>query len=321
MSLKRWVWRFGAIGLCVAAGALALAQIGGHNAYADSAASINPNSGVGPFDFSDVFYTLNGIFIDPSNATGLNGPGGRVGIPGHGGGFGFPNPPGQLNWVADPTNTDPTRTGAARVLQTTGGFNKDAEIIYYSIMGTLNDDTFFSRNADGSLDENGQRAFNFANRFRAFLTPKQFVNNNSQMAFRPCSVTTQDPGTGGSPGGLNGAVPCFVPSPAPPNRRQDNVFETVNTYFCQNLLGLWRLVFTMYTPNAYAAQGVNGVPQFASRNAQAILEPLGRLNGLTLDATPVISRLAEEDGLTALGYAKQFDMPNQPHKGAPRYVV
>lgn len=320
MKLNHKAWQPRLAGSILAATALLVAYVGHHSAVAQSPV-INPNNNVPPFDFSDRFYTVNGVFVDPTNTSGLNGPGGRVGLPGHGGSFGFPNLPGQLNWVADTTNTDPTRTGAARVLQTTGGFDKDANLIYYNIMGTANDDTFFTKNPDGSLDANGQRAFTFANNFRAFLTPKQFVNNNSQMAYRPCSTTKQDPGTGGSPGGLNGAEPCFVPSPAPPNRRQDNVFETVNTYFCQNLLGLWRLVFTMYTPQAYARQGRNGVPQFASSSARAVLQPLGNLNGLTLDGTPVIMRLAEEDGLTALGYASQFDMPNQPHPGAPRYVV
>lgn len=321
MRTRRRMWRIGMAGVVLAVAALIVVQAGYRNAYARPAPAINPNSSVGPLDFSNDFYTMNGIFVDPTNTVGLNGPGGRVGIPGHGGGFGFPNLPGQLNWVADPTNTDPTRTSAARILQTTGGFEKDANLIFYSIMGTVNDDTFFTTNSDGTLDENGQRAFNFANQFRAFLTPKQFINNNGQMAFKPCSVTKEDPGTGGSPGGLNGATPCWVPSPAPPNRRQDNVFETVNTYFCQNLLGLWKLIFTMYTPQAYAQQSVNGVPQFASAAAQAVLGPLGRLNRTTLDGTPVIERLVEEDGLTALGYAQQFTMPNAPHKGAPRYVV
>ncbi len=321
------MWRIGVASFTLAVAALIVFQGGYRNAYARPAPPINPNSNVGPFDFSNDFYAMNGIFVDPTNTVGINGPGpaagGRVGIlaPGHGGGFGFPNLPGQHNWVADPTNTDPTKTSAARILQTTGGFDRDANLIYYSIMGTINDDTFFTTGSDGMLDANGQRAFNLANQFRAFITPEQFVNNNGQMAFRPCGKTKEDPGTGGSPGGLNGATPCWVASPAPPNRRQDNVFETVNTYFCQNLLGLWKLIFNLYTAQAYAPQGINGVPQFASSNAQAVLQPLGNLNGLNLDGTPVIERLAEEDGLTALGYAQQFTMPNAPHKGAPRYVV
>jgi len=306
------MWRIGMAGLVLAVAVLMVLQTGYRNAYARTPA-VNPNGNVGPFDFSNDFYTANGIFVDTTNTVGLNGPGGRVGIPGHGGGFGFPNPPGQLNWVADATNTDPTKTPAARLLQTTGGFEKDANLIYYSIMGTLNDDTFFTTNPDGTLDSAGQRAFDLANQFRAFITPKQLANG--QMGFRPCGKTKEDPGTAG-------VAPCWTASPAPPNRRQDNVFETKNTYFCQNLLGLWKLVFTMYTSQAFMPQaGANSMPQFASPAAQAVLEPLGHLNGLNLDGTPVIARLNEEDGLTALGYAFQFSMPNAPHKGAPRYVV
>ena len=312
MNTKRRMWRIGLIGFTLGVAALMVFLADFRNAYALSVTAIDPNGNTGPFDFADSFYAMNGIFVDPTNSAGLNGPGGRVGIPGHGGGFGFPNLPGQLNWVADSTNTDPTKTSAARILQTTGGFEKDANLIYYSIMGTINDDTFFTTNPDGTLDANGQKAFDFANQFRAFITPKQFANG--QMSFRPCGVTKEDAGT-------SGVAPCWTASPAPPNRRQDNVFETKNTYFCQNLLGLWKLVFTMYTPQAFMPQGVNGMPQFASPAAQAVLEPLGHLNGLNLDGTPVIARLNEEDGLTALGYAAQFSMPNAPHKGAPRYVV
>ncbi len=277
--------------------------------------SSNPNNNFPPFDFSDSFYAENGVNVEPGSP--LNTAGGRVGIPGHNGAFGFPNPPAHpLNWVAEPgVNTDPTRTDAAHVLQTTGGFDKDANLIYYSIMGTLNDDSFFTHNPDGTLNEAGMRALTLATDFRAFISPKQFVNNNGHFGFRPCGKTTQDPGTGGSPG-ADPNNPCWVASPAPPNRRMDNIFETRDTYFCQNLLGLWRLAFLTYTSKAVTDSGT-----FASRDARAVLTPLANLNGTNLDGTPVLERLAEIDGLTALGYAAQFDMPNTPHKGAPRYVV
>jgi hypothetical protein len=262
-----------------------------------------------PFDFADAFYTENGINV----GTGapfiqcVGDAGGRVGD--CTGAFGFPPPfpdPENANWVTDTSTTDPVRT-STRVLQTTGGFDKNGNLIYYSIMGTVNDQTFFTTNPDGTLDANGQRAMSLGDQFRAFISPKQFASGT--MGFQPCGPTNEASGT-------NGAQPCWVASPAPPNRRQDNVFDTQNTYFCQNLLGLWRLVFETFTSQAYQSNG-----SFASSAAKAVLSPLGNLNGVTLDGTPVLETTAEMDGLTALGYTMESDMPPEPHSGAPRWVV
>ncbi len=68
-------------------------------------------------------------------------------------------------------------------------------------------------------------------------------------------------------------------SPAPPNRRQDNMFETTKGYVGENPLGLWRLTFVSYTPAAFVEPGVS------------ILAPLQDQNGTDTDGTPVIKRL------------------------------
>ncbi len=307
--------------------------------------STNPNNNVAPFDFADSFYRRNGI-----NLSSLAGPGGRVGVDStgapctqttmrntscNGGGFGFPNQPGTptaLNWVTDTTNTDPTRT-STRVLQTTGGFDRNGNLIYYSIMGTVNDDSFFDdadcpKSSDPQFDFTGcgTAANTLANQFRAFIEPKQKNSSTGQLGFPdPSACSTIDTSTGFPPGiqptvvdtncALNSGGIGF--SPAPPNRRQDNIFETKDRYFCRDLLGLWILVFTAYTPNAYLPNG-----QYASAAAQAAISPIAAANGTNLDGTAVLKRISEVDGLTQQGYLQQFVMPRAPHPGAaPRYVV
>ncbi len=68
-------------------------------------------------------------------------------------------------------------------------------------------------------------------------------------------------------------------SPAPPNRRQDNMFETTKGYVGANPLGLWRLTFVSYTPAAFVEPGLT------------TLAPLHIQNGTDTDGTPVIKRL------------------------------
>jgi hypothetical protein len=68
-------------------------------------------------------------------------------------------------------------------------------------------------------------------------------------------------------------------SPAPPNRRQDNMFETTKGYVGANPLGLWRLTFVSYTAAAFVEPGLS------------ILAPIAAQNGIDTDGTPVIKRL------------------------------
>ena len=79
-------------------------------------------------------------------------------------------------------------------------------------------------------------------------------------------------------------------SPAPPNRRQDNMFETTKGYVGANPLGLWRLTFVSYTPAAFVEPGLS------------ILAPLHVQNGTDTDGTPIVKRMhvlleLEEQGL------------------------
>jgi hypothetical protein len=166
-----------------------------------------------------------------------------------------------------------------------------------------------------------------ANSFRAFIQPKQF--KNGQLTFpNPSFCNTVDTSTF-LPPAPSDIQPTIVTKdcasnsaiafgPPPGNRRQDNVFDTQPTYFCQNLLGLWILVFTVYTPNAYLPNG-----QYASAAAQAAISPIAAANGTNLDKTAVLERTSEIDSLTRQGFLQQLVMPHmqQVLGAAPRYVV
>ena len=167
------------------------------------------------------------------------------------------------HWTVDNSNTDPNRRNI-RVLETTGGWNNSGSLIYYSIMGTLMPNSF-ERDANGQLTDRGRRAMDIANSFRAFLFPKtqRDANNN----------------------------PIFVKSPAPPNRRQDNVFDTRNGYFSNNQLGNWILAFVVYTAKAFTPEG------------RARLDPIAARNGRDLDGTPILQTATDIDNLVADGFA------------------
>jgi hypothetical protein len=239
----------------VAAGALALA--GGVVRPASVRADFlryNPP----PFDFSDEFYQLNGV--DPDHIVT------RVGNPDR----------DPATWLLDASNTDPTRRGV-RVKETTGGFDKNGNLIYYSIMGMMTPATFTNGEA-------GVQARALAERFRAFIFPK--TERNPDHSIR--SVTL---------------------SPAPPNRRQDNLFDTKTGYLCENLLGLWVLSFAIYTQ-----------PAFTTPEGQQALAALAAHNGVDVDGTPVIKRLEEIDALTDQGFLELRSNPESGGDG-PRWVI
>ena len=105
-----------------------------------------------PFDFSDRFYSGNGI--NPPNILQ------RVGT--------STNP--TRNWTTcqpgDPApcpDTDQDRN-QTRALQTTGGFAFDGSLLYYSIMGFVTPSTF-------NTDSSGRQALDIANRRQAFIFP------------------------------------------------------------------------------------------------------------------------------------------------------
>lgn len=252
-----------------------------------------------PFDFSDAFYTQNGIDI---NKIQNLGPDSRVGFsePTRNGPEFGSNPAlwnGQYNWIEDSSNTDATRggtRGGIRVTQTTGGFDKDGNLIYYNIMAPVPDQTFFTPNAAGA------RAHDLANQFTAFIFPKQLKNGAIKTDLCDISVAP------GSPA----AADCVVQAPPPGNRRQDNLFETKDTYFCGNLLGLWLLKFVVFTPAA-----------FNTPEGQQALADLSAKNGINLDGTPIITTLAQIESLHKAGFVQLPAPPDEPHPGAPRYVV
>jgi len=160
-----------------------------------------------PFDFSNSFYLANGI--NPSQI--LN----RVG-----------GPTSASAFVVDNSNTDPTRTNI-RITETTGGFDRDGNPLYYTINGMVTPSTF-------TTDAAGQNALQIANKFEAYIFPK----------------ASGDP-----------------LSPALSNRRQDNVFNTKDGYFVNNPLGLWSAVFVHYTAAAFnTADGKKALAALADKN-------------------------------------------------------
>jgi hypothetical protein len=164
-----------------------------------------------PFDFSDAFYLANGI--NPVNLlTHVDGT--------------CPADDKPSCSVVDNSNTDPNRRNI-RVLSTTGGFDHDGNVLYYSIFGRVMPNSFTTNAA-------GQKAMEIANFFSAYHFPK----------------ASGDP-----------------LSPELSNRRQDNVFDTRNGYNVANPLGLWTLVFVSYTPAAFnTPQGQATLAALAAKN-------------------------------------------------------
>ncbi|HEY3134957.1 MAG TPA: hypothetical protein VGL29_02790 [Blastocatellia bacterium] len=160
-----------------------------------------------PFDFSDSFYLANGI--NPANILQ------RVGSSTSASAF-----------VVDNSNTDPNRNNI-RITETTGGFDHDGNVLYYTINGFLMPNAFTN-------DAAGQKAMEIANDFEAYIFPK----------------ASGDP-----------------LSPALSNRRQDNLFDTQHGYFVNNPLGTWIAVFVSYTPAAFnTAEGRKILATLAAKN-------------------------------------------------------
>jgi hypothetical protein len=140
-----------------------------------------------------------------------------------------------------------------RITETTGGFDRAGTPLYYTINGMLGPNAFTNNAA-------GQQALQIAEKFEAYIFPK----------------ASGDP--------LN---------PGLSNRRQDNVFNTIDGYFTNNPLGLWTAVFVSYTPAAFTPAG------------QKILATLAAKNGTDLDGTPIIRTPKELDFLESKGLAME----------------
>ncbi len=167
------------------------------------------------------------------------------------------------------SSTDPTR-GRVRILAVNGGFDAAGALLYYPDPPAM----FF---ADAfTTNRTGEEARIIADRFRAFIFPKR----------------------DGDP---------LVP--APPNRRQDNLFETTMGYLTHNPLGLWRLTFVRYSEAA-----------FDTEDGQRALAELSARNGTDLDGTPVFRRLHEILDLEAQGYVELSERPDDGSAGPPWVV-
>jgi hypothetical protein len=169
--------------------------------------------------------------------------------------MGTPTRP-QTAWVLDNTNTDPMKNNI-RALETASAFDIDGNLTFFNVIAVLDPSAFTNNPA-------GVRARTIADSFRAFFFPK----------------TPRNPDGSPGPVSLDFGIT---------NRRQDNTFETKNTYFCQNLVGFWVADFVVYTKKAF------------SRAGQAILAPIADRNGRDADGTPILKRVEEVDSLTAQG--------------------
>lgn len=98
-------------------------------------------------------------------------------------------------------------------------------------------------------------------------------------------------------------------SPMPPNRRQDNLFETTMGYQTNNPPALWRLVFPRYTDAALNTPA-----------GQAALAELRDRNGTDADGTPIIKRLSEINELAAAGFLELRQRPEDGSAGFPWVV-
>ena len=130
-----------------------------------------------------------------------------------------------------------------------------------------------------------------AENFRAFIFPK----------------TTRNP---------DGSIASVDLSVALPNRRQDNVFETKDRYFCDNVLGLWIIAFTLYTQAGFNAAINPNDPN------HGVLQAIADRNGKDRDGTPILQTVADIENLVSLGLV---ELRNNPLPGAgpprPRWVI
>ena len=153
-----------------------------------------------------------------------------------------------------------------RIVETTGGFSHHGDLLYYVVCGELQPDSFTN-------DRAGDVAREIANEYRAFLFPKADGN--------PLS-------------------------PAPSNRRQDNIFDSSGGYFSNNPLGLWRLTFVSFTDDA-----------FNTTSGRRMLRRLRKRNGADLDGTPIIKTLSEIESLTRNGFVEIKTRANDGSDGSP----
>ena len=248
----------------------------------------NDNNNPPPFDFNNDFYRVNGIFPELLTSAGQ-----RFGFAADGITpirlTGAPAGSGQVNWVMDNSNTDPTRNNI-RILASTGGYKDDtgSPTQFISIIAFLTDQAFFTQNNQhgGTGNARGLPMQDIAGNFEAYVGLKQ-IGPGGIFHPTPCASI-------GDPVAVaNGN--CFsVASVATPNLRQDWRFSTNRnaidgsaplSYFGDNLLGMWIITYFWYNANGF---GPNQTPA-----CKSALDFIASRNGLTLDGTPLIKTGAE----------------------------
>lgn len=233
--------------------------------------STDPNKNPAQFDFADSFYTANGMNLNAINAAND----GRVCV----------NSPG----VIDNTNTSPIHNNC-RNPTTIAVFDRNGNVAFFNVMAVLADVSSFNLN-----DPNGVESHTQGNKFRAFFSPSQ-KDTNGNIATTPCSPTTSS------------GVGCVTLTAAENHQRQERTFDTDTTYFCRDILNLWRITYVIFTAQAFTPQG------------QKILAPFAQANGTNSDGTPILNKTVDIDNLQAQGLVQEIQ-PNEDGTQGIAWIV
>lgn len=150
------------------------------------------------------------------------------------------------------TSPDPDVYNDVQITETTGGFMHNGFFFYYLTPAKVLARDFLDNDA-------GAETRQICDDFLAYLFPKK------DGPFGPLG-------------------------PQPPNRRQDNIFDTRNGYFSNNPLGCWRLTFVAWDgPNVDSS----ACQDFMDGLVDDRIKESPGTNGLDTDGTPVIRKLNE----------------------------
>ncbi len=174
--------------------------------------------------------------------------------------------------VVEDSKPDKSRS-KVRIIATNGGYDAGGALLYYP------DPPAFLPVEAFRNGKKGQQARAIADEFRAFIFPR----------------------ADGDP---------F--SPGPPNRRQDNVFDTGLGYLTDNPLGLWTVEFVQYTEAAL----IGGTPE-----QDALMLTMAARNGLDEDGTPIIRRKHEIFTLEEAGLVNLYSRDKETFENGPPWVV
>lgn len=235
----------------------------------------DPSPGVAQaFQFSDSFYTLKGIdtsmVLDHYVFPDAKFPECST----------DPSAPG-CRTALEPS-PDPAIYNNTRVIETTAGWRHNGNILFYISPSKLVPDSF-ARDASGNLTQAAAETKALCEEFDAFLFPK----------------TDRDAVNRGEPG--------FIKSPALPNRRQDNIFETNGGYWSNNPLGCWTLTFVVFDG-----------PNFDGEDCQEEIQKVAADNGWSLDGdTPIIQDMSDIEKFVADGCATLNPRASDGSEGFP----